>query len=293
MNNEAPFAKIKRGKPVLRTGTTNSVKRDLYYYVLESSWPRVFVLFFSFYLFSNLAFALFYYIIPNALLGKESISFMDSFYFSVQTMATIGYGALSPQGHLANLLVTIEAAFGLIGVAVITGLVFAKISKPHAKIRFSKNIIISPFEGVPCLSFRIGNLRGNDIVEANISVSALIDEVSPEGQRLRRIYDLKLKRSYTPFFNLTWSLFHPIDEDSPLKNFESIKDNLQAISVTVTGHDGTFSTTVYSRHLYYPEDFSWGSYFKDIITTHQDGSLEINYHYFDDIIQKTDKAARA
>ena len=268
---------------MLRTGAPPSVKRDLYYYVLETSWPRVFVLFFTFYLASNLGFALLYYAIPNALLGKETLSFMDTFYFSVQTMATIGYGALSPQGHLANLLVTIEAAFGLIGVAVITGLVFAKISKPHAKIRFSRNILISPFEGISCLTFRMGNLRGNDIIEANITVSALIDEVTPEGQKIRRVHDLKLKRSYTPFFNLTWSLFHPIDEESPLKDFESIKDYLQAISVTVTGHDGTFSNTVYSRYLYYPEDFLWGRYFKDIITTHQNGAVEINYNYFDDI----------
>jgi inward rectifier potassium channel len=267
-----------------KAGIKDNLQKDVYYYVIESSWMKVLLLFFSLYLVSNLFFASLYFLIPGSLSTGGEVTYADAFYFSVQTMATIGYGTLSPQGHLANILVTIEAAFGLIGVAVITGLVFAKISRPFAKIRFSKNAIINDFDGVPCLSFRMGNMRGNDIVEANVNVSALIDEKTSEGQIFRRIYDLKLKRSYTPFFKLSWSLFHPLDDTSPLKDFDLLQDRLEAIAITVTGHDGTFSTKVYSRHVYYPEDVVKGKYFKDIMNLEKQGNIGIYYQDFDKLI---------
>lgn len=269
---------------LVSVGVKNSFNKDLYYYVIEASWFQVYFLFLTFYLFSNLLFATLYFIIPNSLSGPTSLTFADYFYFSVQTMSTIGYGVLSPQGHVANILVTIEAAFGLISVAVLTGLVFAKISKPYAKIRFSKNAIINDFDGVPCLSFRMGNIRGNDIVEANVTLSALMDEQTVEGQSFRRIYDLKLKRSYTPFFKLSWTLFHPLDERSPLYKMNDQKESLQAIAVTVTGHDGTFSTTVYSRHLYSPDDIIENKYFKDILSFETGGKMTVNYNNFDTLV---------
>lgn len=260
------------------------LKRDIYFYVLEASWNRVFLFFFSLYLVSNLFFATLFYLIPQSLIGMDQVGFWDAFYFSVQTMSTIGYGTLAPQGHLANILVTIEAAFGLIGVAIITGLIFAKISRPVAKIRFSKNLVLSSFDGKPCLSFRMGNVRGNDIVEAKVNVSALIDEVTSEGHHFRRIYNLPLVRSFSPFFSLTWSLFHEIDEHSPLMNFQEVKKNLKAIAVTVTGHDGTFSTTVYGRHLYDSSAILEGKYFKDIMREKDLDKVSINYEDFDTII---------
>ena len=258
--------------------------RDIYYYVIESSWSHIFIMFFSIYLISNFLFATLYYIIPDSIHSSGPITFYDCFYFSVQTMATIGYGALSPQGHLSNILVTIEAAFGLIGVAITTGLIFAKISRPYAKIRFSQNAVINIFDGIGCLSFRIGNIRGNDIVEANVTLTALIDEKTQEGIHLRRMYDLKLQRSYSPFFNLTWNLFHPIDESSPLLQLNDIKSSLKAIAVTVVGHDGTFSTTVYGRHVYTAKDILRDKYFKGIMYITPNGHVSINYDDFDELV---------
>ena len=261
--------------------------KDIYYYVIESSWTRIFLVFFSIYIISNIFFATLYYFIPNSIQGPSIITFTDCFYFSVQTMATIGYGVLAPHGDLANIIVTIEAAFGLIGVAIITGLMFAKVSRPYAKIRFSKFAIINQFDQIECLSFRIGNMRGNDIVEANVTLTALIDEKTSEGIHLRRMYDLKLQRSYSPFFKLTWNLFHPIDENSPL--YQLIQQNqlttsIKAIAATVVGHDGTFSTTVYGRHIYGPEDIMTEKYFKGIMYIGADDQVSINYDDFDELV---------
>ncbi len=207
----------------LREGITHTIREDVFYYFMETSWSKLLGLLFVFYLSSNLFFGALYHFLPGAIGGKEQILFSDAFFFSVQTMSTIGYGALHPESFLANILVTVEAGFGIILMASITGLIFAKLSKPHAKIRFTKKAVIATFDGETCLSFRMGNIRGNDIVEAKVTVSALIDEVTLEGRKIRKVYDLPLRRSHTPFFKLTWSIFHPLNEFSPIQNFPKHK----------------------------------------------------------------------
>lgn len=262
-------------------GKVRTPIKDWYYHLLQTSWESLFMAIFAVYILSNIVFALLYMSIPNALIGIETLSFSQAFFFSVQTMSTIGYGALSPQGQEANLIVTIEAAYGIIGTALVTGLVFHKISKPVAKIRFSKNCLISNFDGIQTLTFRMGNTRGNDIVEAKVAVSALMLETTREGQSIRKVHDLKLRRAQTPFFKLTWSLFHEIDETSPIHNFNTEDTNLLAIAITVTGHDGTFSNTVYSRHVYYPHEIVRDRYFEDIMHSTPDGRTKIDYTNFD------------
>jgi inward rectifier potassium channel len=258
------------------------VKRDLYYYALSTSWKKLIAVSFLVYLFSNIVFGFFYTLIPDSI-NDQTPDFMQAFFFSVQTMTTIGYGALSPTGEVANILVTIEAFYGLIAVAAMTGIVFAKLSKPHAKIRFSKNLVLSKFNGELCLSFRIGNTRQNDIVEGHVNVTALLDEVTDEGEKIRRVHDLKLKREFTPFFKLTWTIFHVVDESSPLFDFDKALENLNAIMVTISGHDGTFSTTVYERKLYKPDEIIKDRYFKDIIQERGFGDVFIDYSKFDEL----------
>jgi inward rectifier potassium channel len=265
-------------------GIKKSHINDIYYFFIESSWKRLFSILFTLYIISNCLFAAIYYFIPSSINGNEHITFSDAFFFSVQTMSTIGYGALSPAGILTNIVVTIEAAFGLIGVATITGLIFAKLSKPNSKIIFSNNAIISKFNGQPCLSFRIGNGRGNDIVEAKINVTALIDEETVEGSYIRKVHDLKLTRNYTPFFKLSWSIFHPIDEQSPLYNLDLSNGPLKFISITISGHDGTFSNTIYARQVYAPEDILENRYFKDIMSDLPDGRIKIDYTDFHTLV---------
>lgn len=142
---------------------------------------------------------------------------------------------------------------------------------------------MAKFDGEYCLSFRIGNTRENDLVDGKVHFAALINEQTFEGQSIRRVHDLKLRRSYTPFFKLTWSIFHPIDKDSPLINFENIKNHVSAFMVTVTGHDGTFSTTIYDRKFYEVNDIVKDHYFADIMESKTDGEIKINYSKFDEI----------
>lgn len=263
----------------IRKGLPSDLKKDLYYFFIESSWPVIFITIFFVYIISNVFFAMLYVIATSSDLA-QAMSMQDAFFFSVQTMSTIGYGVLAPQGVYSNLLVTIEAAFGIIGVALVTGVVFHKISKPNSKILFSDKIICSNFDGVKCLSFRIGNARGNDILEMKMNLSVVIDETTKEGSHIRRVKDLKLKRNTTPFFKLTWSIFHPIDEDSPLYGIDLKSNIIQSILVTTTGHDGTYSDTIYARYSYAASEIEEDRYFEDIMHTLPDGRIMIDYDKF-------------
>ncbi|MEZ4819097.1 MAG: ion channel [Bdellovibrionota bacterium] len=135
---------------------------------MQATWPQLLMAIIFIYIVSNLFFATLYLLVPNAISGSAFHSFLDTFFFSVQTMSTIGYGVLSPQGLFSNMIVTIEAAFGLIGIAVVTGVIFAKLAKPSSKVLFSRNMLDTTLDGKRTLTFRIGNARGNDIIAADI-----------------------------------------------------------------------------------------------------------------------------
>jgi len=259
-----------------------SLMRDIYYFLMIQSWSRVFFLVFFSFIFINIIFGSLYYLFPNSL-SLSDLTWWDCFFFSIQTLSTIGYGAISPASFSANIIVSIEASIGLLFTIFATGVVFSKFSRPLSKIVFSGPILINSHHGKKVLTFRVGNMRGNDIVDATIVVSALIEDNSPEGTSLRSIKDLKLERSRSPFFSLSWVLFHVIDEDSPL--FELIQSNnidskLISIACLLTGHDGNYSQTIYSRHSYFPEDFVFDSYFKDVLTNLPDRSIEIDFQHF-------------
>lgn len=276
MNNKKHYL----NEEPIRKGVAHDYKKDLFYYFIKTTWPRLFIIIIGIYLVSNLLFAALYYFSPNSIANASTNSFLDAFFFSVQTMATIGYGTLAPNNTYANIIVTLEAAFGIIGVAIVTGFIFAKISKPHAKILFSNNILQSKFDGEYCLCFRIGNARGNDIIEAKVSAMALINYETTEGQKIRKVVDLKLKRNQTPFFKLTWNVYHPLDQESPILIDGLLNPALIAIVVTVTGHDGTFSNTVYSRHNYLPQAILKDKYFMDIMHELESGQMLIDYVNF-------------
>ena len=173
------------------------LKRDIYYLIIEASWIPLIIVLFIIYLITNTGVALLYLAVPDSIANAAPGSFLDAFFFSVQTISTIGFGQLYPANLWANIIVTIEANTGLIGMALVTGIVFAKFSKPRAKIVFSKPIIMSKFDGQDRLAFRIGNGRGNDIVEGKISVALLIDTITREGAHMRQTIDLPLVRQHT------------------------------------------------------------------------------------------------
>jgi inward rectifier potassium channel len=257
---------------------------DLYHWLLLTSWLKFFGLIVGGYFAINIAFAFAYLAVGNGIANARPGSFADAFFFSVQTMATIGYGAMYPKTPYANLLVTLEALLGLLGVAMATGLMFARFSRPTARVLFSQVAVICPYNGVPTLMFRAANQRHHKIVEAQVRMSLLRSEITPEGHSLRRFYDLKLVRSQSPFFALSWLVMHPIDEDSPFygETPASLVERESQLIILLTGLDETVSQTVHASQLYTPADLRWNHRFVDILSVNPDGSRQIDYPRFHD-----------
>ncbi len=269
----------------VRKGTPSDLRHDLYFYFMDGGWIRLFSAMGILYLLMNVLFACLYLLVPGSVNGADANSFSDAFFFSVQTMSTIGYGQLTPGNLHANLIVTLEAAVGLLGVALATGLIFAKVSRPTSKVLFSRSMVIMKRDGEDLLVFQCGNARGNQIVDATVEMTLVKDEVSKEGDRLKKLHDLTLARKRSPLFTLSWMVMHPIDEDSPLYGLdrENLMDCMEGIVVTLSGHDDTYAQDIYARHYYAAEDIHAGYRFVDNVSRLQDGRLMIDYGRFHDI----------
>lgn len=271
---------------IVRKGVANSHWwSDPYHLLLTMDWPSFIGLTVVCYVVLNALFALLYLAGGDSIKNARPGSFFDAFFFSVQTMASIGYGAMYPKTDYANVLVTIEALVGLMGLAMGTGLMFARFSRPTARVLFSGVAIIAPLNGVPTLMFRAANERRNQILEAQMGVSLLRNEVTAEGESMRRFYDLKLLRSQTRNFSLTWTVMHQIDESSPLygETPESLAETETDIVITLTGLDETVSQTVHARHYYMTEEILWNMRFVDILSRKPDGRRMIDYTRFHDV----------
>jgi inward rectifier potassium channel len=282
-------------RDAVRKGVPASARRDLYFYLMEGSWPRVFVAFAFVFLAANVFFAALYVLEPGSIANARPQSFADAFYFSVQTMGTIGYGTLSPGSDYANGIVTVQAGTTIIGMAIVTGLVFAKASRPKATVLFSSVMVLTTLHGKRALMFRAGNGKGNEIVDATMSVVAMRDEISPEGHHTRRLLDMNLRRARSPMFILSWLAVHEIDEQSPIADVDWARADEHVTSwvVTLIGHDGTYGQTVYARHVYYPEDVRVDHRFVDVMSQLPDGRFMIDYGKFHDTVPDTQASSPA
>lgn len=273
-----------RLRSVVVTGVRRKFLDDVYYLMLQTSWPRLVLAIFCAYVSVNLVFASIYWIV-GGIEGAHPGSFSDAFYFSVQTMATIGYGAMHPTTHTANVLVTIEAILGLLGFAMATGVLFAKFARPVAQLLFSDVAVVAPREGVPTLMFRVGNERQNHVVEATMKLYVVRDETTMEGERVRRWYDLRLVRNTSPVFALTWTVMHPIDESSKLfgATQESMLADRTEIIATLVGLDVTLSATIHARHSYTAEEVAFDARFVDIMSIDAKGRRAIDFARFHEV----------
>lgn len=204
----------------------------------------------------NALFALLYMVGGDCIAKARSGSFLDAFFFSVETLASIGYGFMYPKTDYANAIVTIEAMVSLVGIAVLTGLAFARFSRPTARVMFSCVAVVAPQDGVPALFFRTANQRRNQILEAQLRVYLMRDEVRTDGQFIRRIHDLPLQRDQSPGFMLSWLATHLIDGSSPLYGItpELLVEANATIVVALSGVDETVAQVVRARHTYAASD---------------------------------------
>jgi inward rectifier potassium channel len=278
--------------PVERLANRGDWPLDFYHRLLTIPPWMLFLVLAAAYVAFNLAFAGLYLLQSGSIANAGSRSFTDAFFFSVQTMATIGYGDMHPATLYANLLVTVEVLLGMTGLAVTSGLVFARFSRPTARVMFSDVAVIVGHDGVASLMFRAANRRRNQILEAQVTVMLLRDEISGEGIEMRRFHDMAVARPRTPMFTLTWMVIHPIDEASPLfgESRESLLRSHAQIIVSIIGIDETFSQTIHARHTYDAAAIRWNHRFADILARAEDGHRQIDYRRFHDTVAAEDSA---
>jgi inward rectifier potassium channel len=254
---------------------------DLYHFFFSLSWPRFFAYVATIYFLTNLFFGILYFICGVDTLGNVRSTVLDRLrhcvFLSIENMSSVDYSrALSPSVG-SDILMTIQAFLGLLTLAVMTGLFYARFSRATARIIFSNKAIIGKHNGKLQLTFRIANERLNQIAEAHMSLHMTKNEISLEGEHTRKFYDLRLEREHTPLFALSWTVRHFIDEKSPLYGMDETKMREAEIGIlaSMTGIDETFSQPIIARHAYSPEDIVYNKRFKDIIVW-QDKKVHID-----------------
>jgi inward rectifier potassium channel len=264
---------------VLRYGLRPFSSLSIYHWSLSASWPRFLGMLAVAYLSVNTVFAGGYLLLgPAALQGETAATagdlFLRAFFFSVQTFATIGYGHVIARGTPANLLVTFEAFLNIVGVALSTGVVFARFSRPTAKIIYSRQAVVAPYKGINALEFRIANSRTSQILELEAKVILSRIEASPEGL-VRKFRDLGLERTMVTFFPLSWTLVHPIDSSSPLAGMthEDLMETSTEILILLRGTDETSSQLVHSRSSYKADEIVWNASFAPIFKRGRDDGI--------------------
>lgn len=274
---------------VIRLGHEPYFWRDLYHLLLTMGWGKFLSLISAVYIVANILFAFAYLAVPGTIAHARPGSLSDLFFFSVQTMATIGYGNLHPATLYGNILMTFESFIGLLSLAIATGLVFVRFSRPVARILFSRFAVVTLHDGVQTLMFRTANQRYNRILEARVQATLVRDERTLEGHAMRRFHDLALVRNQSPIFSLSWSILHPINAASPLYGLstEDLERSHAEIIVIVSGIDDTLSQIVHARHIYTPTDIQWGRRLSDIVSETPDGKRQIDYRRFHDLADDT------
>ncbi|MGZ3423116.1 MAG: ion channel [Polyangiales bacterium] len=270
---------------VIVVGAPGHSMRDLYHGLLRMGWTMTILTIAIIFLVLNAIFALGYMSFGGVMHARPG-NFADAFFFSVQTMGTIGYGAMYPETVPANVLVVAESVVGLLITALATGLVFAKFSLTQARVAFSERVTISPIDGVPTLTFRVGNERRSTIVDAMVRVALVRTEITAEGVLFYRMYDLPLVRERSPAVTRSWNVFHRIDENSLLFGAtpESLKKSEAELIVTLVGIDDTSLQPVHARHRYVDTEVLWGARQADILTEREDGKLVLDIRRFHETV---------
>ena len=275
INHDGSFNVERRGLPFLQS-------LSFYHSLITISWWKFNLIIFSSYLLINVLFALIYLILGiKNLEGITSTTlmgnFLDALFFSSQTFTTVGYGIIHPIGFWSNAVASVESMFGLMGFAFATGLLYGRFSHPNAKVIFSKNAIVAPYRDKYAFEFRIANARKNQLIDVEIQIVLSLKE-SIDGKVTKQFYNLELERQKVNFFVLSWTVVHPIDNDSPLYDlqYKDLVDSDAEFLILIKAFDDTFSQSVHTRFSYKFNEIIWGASFKNIFVDDAPGITAID-----------------
>jgi inward rectifier potassium channel len=263
---------------------------DLYHRSMTVQWPVFFGSAAAIFVALNAVFGFLYSLGHEPIANAAENGPLAYFYFSIETLATVGYGDMHPQTNYGHLIATIEIFTGMSFLAVMTGLIFARFSRPRARFVFAKEAVIARHDGRPTLMIRLANARHNTVSRASARLWIIRAERTKEGDQLRRFYEIKLDRSEHPMFVLSWMLFHVIDKDSPLHGVTAsdLAEGDALLVLNVGGLDDSSAQQLYARHIYSWRDIRWHYRYKDIASVSPQGRFLLDYTKFDDVVAEQD-----
>ena len=291
---------IKNQPLIKQDGSINVKRRGLPFYntannyhkLITMKWRKFWAIVLCCYLIINTVFAFIYLFIGvenlNGAEGKNTYQhFWDAFFFSAQTISTVGYGHISPRGMAANSVAALESMLGLLAFALATGLLYGRFSRPTAKIVYSQNLLVSPYrENGRGLMFRLANLRRNTLIDLQMEIIFSYNE-DIAGKKGRRFFPLELERKSVSILTLSWTVVHPLDENSPLKDMtiDDLRGTQASIAVLLKAFDDTFSQTVHSRTSYLCSDIIWDARFKPTFDRDEDGRIVLDLGRINDFVK--------
>jgi inward rectifier potassium channel len=257
-----------------KKGVSRFDLRDPYHLAVALTWPQFLAALLALYLSVNVVFATFFWLVPGSVANARPDSFSDAFFFSIETLATVGYGKMHPATLYGHVVASIEIVRGLAFTAILTGLTFVRFSRPRAKLVFAATSVVAMHNGKPTLMVRVGNGRAAVLADAKAQLNVLLTETTAEGKVFHRAQELRLERTHLPIFPLFWTLMHVLDERSPLHGYDAaraIEADAQVFA-TLEARDPTLATMVHDIRNYAAADIRFGMRYTDAVTTAEDGA---------------------
>ena len=276
------------GREIIAEGLDLNFWADISHRCMTASWPSFIAGAALVFLVFNAVFAVFYWIGDQPISNVPGGAYIDYLYFSIETLSTAGYGDMHPQTHYGHFIATVELFTGIFSMSLMTGLIFARFSRPNARLLFANNPVISTHEGSPTLMVRLANERQDIIANATARLWMFKNIVTAEGHSFRRFYELPLLRNESPALALSWTLHHVVDENSPL--FGLSPEDLEAAQISfvvvVSGYDVVAAQTVHARKSYEHPDIRFGHRYVDVLAVSEDGQVRIDYGRFHDTFEE-------
>jgi len=256
-----------------KSGISRFDVRDPYHVAIALTWPGYLLALLALYLSANLVFAVLFWLVPGSVANARAHSFGDAFFFSIETIGTVGYGDMYPATPYGRLIASTEIVCGLAFVAILTGLTFVRFSRPQAKLVFAANPVVAVHNAKPTLMLQVGNGRPGMLMNVTARLNVLLSEIAADGRLVRRAQELRLERAHIPLFPLSWTLMHVLDEKSPLYGYDPVRvvQSQARIFVTLEARDPTLAASVHDIHTYEPEDIRFGVRYRDPIAIGHDG----------------------